>query len=73
MNACDSEDEDEEIEKVGRKFKVNLNDLQSANSKALTFLYKVRESDKKKNKAKGIIKSKLEKSTENIMKISPPR
>ena len=63
MKECDSEDEDDEIERIGKKFKVNLNDLQSPNSKALTFLYRIKETSRKKNKAMNMVKQELSNST----------
>ena len=59
------------MERIGRKYRVNLNNLESPNSKALSFLYKERESNKRRNRALGMIRDKLEASTENIMRISP--
>lgn len=42
MKACESSDEEEEIEHIGKKVKVNLNDLQTPNAKALAFLHRMR-------------------------------
>ena len=55
MYECESSDEDDETEKVGKKYKINLNDLQSPNSKALNFLYKMKSFTKKRERALNMI------------------
>jgi vacuolar-type H+-ATPase subunit I/STV1 len=71
MEECESEDEEEETEKIGNKFRVNLNNMHSPNSKAISFLYRMQEFGRKKERALSMVKEELKKSTERIMKLHP--
>ena len=54
---------------MGKKYKINLNDLESPNSKALSFLHKMKENSRKKSRAYSMIRQQLKKSTEKINKL----
>lgn len=55
MKECESSDEEEEMDTIGRNYRVNLNDLYTTNSKAINYLYKMKESTKKKEKAMKLV------------------
>jgi hypothetical protein len=44
------------MESIGKRYRVNLNDLSTSNSKAINYMHKIRESTKKKEKAMILVK-----------------
>lgn len=51
MKECESSDEDDEVEKIGKKYTINLNNLFTKNSKGLSYVYRYKEETKKKDHA----------------------
>lgn len=43
MKQCSSSDDEDQVEKIGKKYLVNLNNLQTKNSKGINYLFKTKE------------------------------
>lgn len=63
MSECNSSDDDDEIQRIGKKFVVNLNDHSTRNYKGINYLYKTKEEVKKKSCALQMLGESLKKST----------
>ena len=63
MHECQSSDEDDEVEKIGKKYLVNLNNLFTKNSKGISYVKKYKQESKKKDRTLELLKEQLKRST----------
>lgn len=63
MKECESSDSEEEVEKIGNKYLVNLNNLLTCNSKGLSYIYRYKKQVKKKEHVLGLVQEELRRST----------
>lgn len=63
MSECNSSDDDDEIQRIGKKYVVNLNDHSSKNYRGINYLYKIKQEVKKKSCALQMLNEQLKKST----------
>ena len=71
MYECDSSDEEEEMDAIGKKFRVNLNDLTTPNYRGINYLFKNRQTTLKKERALSMVKEELKKSTDRLISSIP--
>ena len=72
MKECESSDEEDEVEKIGNRYSINLNNLNTENAKGVNYVLKDREERKRKEHTLCLLREGLKRSTERIKNIHHP-